>query len=370
MSLAGVVASPRSSWGRLGSSRDRRLSNSEDGSQQLGTPALRWQSLPQFTAAWRTQQGFNASIPREVIPNSETGQGTKNSPGAICQRFSLSPRGLVDCGPWQDAVHKDDSSDNMNTGRSSIAKHEMSEIDVEEPTSGSAMDATGCRGVSADCRCLHFRDAACSPCRSELFVDHEAVRSQLEAENADLRSKLAKAESDHERLTASVDPMRRSFEAAINALRAESNTASRNNTEERQRLQNQVSLSTSEVQRFRLKMTHAQEEARRLRRALDEERQRNETLERESRRSHQDTRYRHCEPLRKSSSVGTFSAESPQALAPVIARLELEALAQVDGEEHAKLKRKLQLKWHPDKCINSTLATCVMQELQQRPEWK
>jgi len=55
-----------------------------------------------------------------------------------------------------------------------------------------------------------------------------------------------------------------------------------------------------------------------------------------------------------------------------IAELECRPLRLVDGAERMALEKKLLLKWHPDKqpCANHTsLATQVMQELQNRWEW-
>jgi len=376
---ASAVVSPRSSWDRLGSSRSRRLSTGDISSRTFGIPAPSekiFQRQPIHVKAGASRS-CNDSMPTEVSPNLELHHGALDVADNVCEP---SP-------PWEEATSSDCPANSAQITEpdsevlcSSLAFGEESGIDDEETfvrdafhrhsASSQAVNShhvddidveTGCRGGDS-------RDAACSPCATLPFPDLEKDNTELENENTQLRSQLTKAEADFERLTLSVDPMRRSFEAAISALRAEGTSSSRLHAEERERLQNQVSLNASEAQRLRLKMTHAQEESRRLRRALEEERHRNDMLERESRRPRQDTNYRQSSPLRKANSVAT--AETPQALAPVIARLELEALGQVDGEARAKLKRKLQLKWHPDKCINSILATCVMQELQQRPEWK
>jgi len=55
-----------------------------------------------------------------------------------------------------------------------------------------------------------------------------------------------------------------------------------------------------------------------------------------------------------------------------LARMECEALLQAEDDVREKLKKKLLLKWHPDKqpsAAHSSLATQVMQEMQNRAEW-
>merc|ERR1712137_1216860 len=58
--------------------------------------------------------------------------------------------------------------------------------------------------------------------------------------------------------------------------------------------------------------------------------------------------------------------------AKLLADIEIEALSAADeGEEHARIRRRLQMKWHPDKNSHNTeFATRVLQEMQQRPEWQ
>jgi len=55
-----------------------------------------------------------------------------------------------------------------------------------------------------------------------------------------------------------------------------------------------------------------------------------------------------------------------------IAEMEFKPLQKVDGPEKIVLQKKLMLKWHPDKQPSSEhriLATQVMQELQNHPDW-
>merc|ERR1712135_44217 len=55
-----------------------------------------------------------------------------------------------------------------------------------------------------------------------------------------------------------------------------------------------------------------------------------------------------------------------------MARLECEPLRDISLADLPAMRKKLLLKWHPDKQPtprNASLATQVMQELQNRPEW-
>jgi len=242
---------------------------------------------------------------------------------------------------------------------------------------------------------------------SELLVEKDAAAKAIMTENADLHGRLASVEADLERLTLSVDPMRRSYDAALKALRTESAAAARCHAEERERLQQQAQQSTSVAQKLRFAASRAESDADRLRRALSEERQRADTLERDLRRSSASgsgsgyrSAYGGRSSQRSAGSTGGFAGSSGfsgasgggftsgggagagsanvsggtqmdiDVLAPLIARVEVESLASADDETRSKLKKKLQLKWHPDKCVNAILATRVMQELQQLPEWK
>lgn len=56
-----------------------------------------------------------------------------------------------------------------------------------------------------------------------------------------------------------------------------------------------------------------------------------------------------------------------------LAELECNPLRQCGSEDRAALKKKILVKWHPDKQPSpdhATLATQVMQELQNQPEWE
>jgi len=62
---------------------------------------------------------------------------------------------------------------------------------------------------------------------------------------------------------------------------------------------------------------------------------------------------------------------SRDAVVQGIAELECEALRRCPEEERAPLKRRLLLKWHPDKApgANRELATKVTQAMQNLPQW-
>lgn len=175
-------------------------------------------------------------------------------------------------------------------------------------------------------------------------------------ENSRLRRRLQVAEADLQRLSKAVDMMRRSHNAAMAALRAESQAATRGHAVERERLMNQASSSKAEVERLRHQRNCAETEVERLRRVLEDERRKSTGGS--------------AGPLPNVSvRMGAPSQGSPEAVAPVVAKLEIQALQGADRETKAKLKKRLQLKWHPDKCMNSALATRVMQEMQMCPEW-
>merc|ERR1719491_253059 len=131
-----------------------------------------------------------------------------------------------------------------------------------------------------------------------------------------------------------MDNMRRSHDAQLAAVRSESNGQARRHAVERESLRSEAAAAVSD--------------AARLQRALGDERRR-------------------CAELQGRAAAaearGGNQPTTPQAVAPLIASMEVEALRQADPELRAKLRKKLQLKWHPDKCINSGLAKCVMQEL-------
>jgi len=74
-----------------------------------------------------------------------------------------------------------------------------------------------------------------------------------------------------------------------------------------------------------------------------------------------------------SSSCSVLSEED-DAMAVRLAEIELRALDRrlVDGDEaRSRFRRRLQMKWHPDKnAHNLSLATRVLQEMQCQPEWQ
>lgn len=203
---------------------------------------------------------------------------------------------------------------------------------VESPTNACA--GSGLRR-RASCPDPHFLiEEASTPTAVSTTMDVKA-----EAERAELRFKLSKAESDLERLSRSAEIMRRDHETQLSGLRTQSSAQAQRHARECESLRSEAAAVVSENLRLQRALT-------------DEKRHSAELIRRSAQEAHR-------------SSVPS----TPLAVAPIIARLEVEALRHADLETRAKLKKKLQLKWHPDKCINAALAKCVMQELQQRPEW-
>lgn len=62
-------------------------------------------------------------------------------------------------------------------------------------------------------------------------------------------------------------------------------------------------------------------------------------------------------------------ASNLEELVKGLVSFELKALDNCKGDDRVAAKRRLLLKWHPDKNEGSELATRVVQELQSRPEW-
>jgi len=187
----------------------------------------------------------------------------------------------------------------------------------------------------------------------------EALK-EVTAERDELRSKLDMAESELAWRARSREALVASHETVLAALRTECDSRARAQAMEAAecaRLREEVADSRrfrAESQRYavdcarlREQVALAEAEVQRVRSALAEEK-----------RSHAASR-----------NCRDFLTFSPEAVAPSIAMMEVQAFRTANAESRSRLKRQLQLKWHPDKCINTVLATCVMQELQQRPEW-
>lgn len=166
--------------------------------------------------------------------------------------------------------------------------------------------------------------------------------SSLAAERADLQRQLSRAEADIERLTRSMDQMRRGHEAQIAAVNRE-----------------RENFTTALEQ-------HHFYELEGLRLQVTGEFNINQQLRRELAAVHGECENLRNEVKRKPNLV------TAEDIAPVIAGLEMEALRAPEADDaiRKELRRKLQLKWHPDKCSASELAKCVMQELQQCADWK
>jgi len=163
--------------------------------------------------------------------------------------------------------------------------------------------------------------------------------SSLASERAQLQRQLSKAEADMERMSRTIEQMRRGHEMQIASVRREK--------EDLHEALEQHHVA--ELEGMRLQVSDAFRENHRLHLELVEERRRSEQLDQEVKR---------------------LPAPTAEGVAPVVAELEIQAFKEANAETRAQLKRRLQLKWHPDKCINADLAKCVMQELQRSDYWK
>eukprot|EP00441_Pelagodinium_beii_P026397 CAMPEP_0197664172 /NCGR_PEP_ID=MMETSP1338-20131121/58473_1 /TAXON_ID=43686 ORGANISM="Pelagodinium beii, Strain RCC1491" /NCGR_SAMPLE_ID=MMETSP1338 /ASSEMBLY_ACC=CAM_ASM_000754 /LENGTH=276 /DNA_ID=CAMNT_0043242753 /DNA_START=56 /DNA_END=886 /DNA_ORIENTATION=+ len=136
----------------------------------------------------------------------------------------------------------------------------------------------------------------------------------------------------------------------IAALRAENST-----------LRASQQFASEEVVRLRRKLAAHQEEICSLRSLLDTKRQRARQTQA-------------CSGYGDENAVPVTAPNSSLAqdqLAHQLAVMEIGALSACAEEERQRLRRQLQLKWHPDKnAHNAAFATRVLQEMQRRPEWQ
>ncbi|CAE8649776.1 unnamed protein product, partial [Polarella glacialis] len=77
----------------------------------------------------------------------------------------------------------------------------------------------------------------------------------------------------------------------------------------------------------------------------------------------------------QSPSRRDLAAKSIEDVISSLVSLELRQLSSLPSQERAAAKRKLLLRWHPDKNVGSgggcsDLANRVVQEMQGRPEWE
>lgn len=84
---------------------------------------------------------------------------------------------------------------------------------------------------------------------------------------------------------------------------------------------------------------------------------------------------RQVQDLQRASQASGTSSSSPnqQVLARQIAQMECRPLQNKAAPVRAALKKKLLVKWHPDKqpsVDHSAIATCVIQEIQNCAEWR
>lgn len=127
-------------------------------------------------------------------------------------------------------------------------------------------------------------------------------------------------------------------------------------------LQAEVQALREEAQRLRSAEAAAVREAARLRRRVD-----GDAIEVEELRARLDTERR----LREASSASSMDA-CDDRLVKRLAAIELTALAGIEGaDDRAKIRRRLQLRWHPDKnahCVD--FSKNVLQEMQKLPQWR
>lgn len=166
---------------------------------------------------------------------------------------------------------------------------------------------------------------------------------QQEATEDELRTQLARAEGDLVELAKALHKMRRDHDEALVELKAERAAAAREQQAERERLRHEAAKERAAAGELR-------DQLRREQQASQNERRRLRQLE---------TQLGLDQPIPRSA----------EEVAPVVALLETESLRGLDDEARHQLRRRLQLKWHPDKCVNEVLAKCVMQEFQRLPEW-
>lgn len=149
---------------------------------------------------------------------------------------------------------------------------------------------------------------------------------------------------------------------------------------ELEQLRSEVTDLSAEVEEQRLLRQLAECEVSKLRTEADELRRLLRGAERSAMTSEMEARRlaseldeaRRQQPKVRHSVSHIFSAKCLEEVVSALATLELNQLSSLSQQERAAAKRRLLLRWHPDK--NGTggggeLATRLMQELQTRPEW-
>eukprot|EP00931_Biecheleriopsis_adriatica_P058743 TRINITY_DN3504_c0_g2_i1.p1 TRINITY_DN3504_c0_g2~~TRINITY_DN3504_c0_g2_i1.p1 ORF type:complete len:345 (+),score=76.52 TRINITY_DN3504_c0_g2_i1:53-1036(+) len=143
----------------------------------------------------------------------------------------------------------------------------------------------------------------------------------------------------------------------------------------------ELAVLRAENERLRVAERAATSEVDRLRRRLDAQRQEIESLHSQLDRQRQWHRRARTgsSQTQSASQFGGYANENDapstslaeNMLAEQLAQIELAALGSAQGEERRRLRKTLQLKWHPDKnAYNTEFATRVLQEMQRRPEWQ
>ncbi|CAE8609153.1 unnamed protein product [Polarella glacialis] len=142
---------------------------------------------------------------------------------------------------------------------------------------------------------------------------------------------------------------------------------------ENERLRVTQQSAESEVARLQRKLETQQLESDALRRQLDADRRRHARAAGagQAQSGASGGRQFGYGDENKAPRIGCAGSEE-ELLAKQLASMELLALASaVQGEDRARQRKRLQLKWHPDKNVhNAAFATRVLQEMQRQPEWQ
>lgn len=148
--------------------------------------------------------------------------------------------------------------------------------------------------------------------------------------------------------------------------------------EENDSLRDMLEASQREVARLRRRAEADQEEIREYREYLDVERCRctaleEELLRRGGPRAKTDTLRGSLGKRKLAPGLETAARPGDENdLAKSIVAMELKAFESVEGEEdRARLRRQIQMKWHPDKnSHNADFATRVLQEMNWQAQWQ
>lgn len=187
-------------------------------------------------------------------------------------------------------------------------------------------------------------DAEPSPVPHSERSDRDAELKKHEAELRSLTAKLMDAKEQAERLKTNEE--KRAADVAAERERRRLAEVEALKLHSKCKLHEQLIL--------KMKKDRAQETARSAAEKAE--------LERKLRRLHKNPGHGNGKSPADSSRLATHMADT-----------ECAPLRHCTAEEKAALKKKLLLKWHPDKqpsADHASFATCVVQEMQNRAEWK